>query len=70
MVMMGSKITASEPYLDQMRSCRECQWYLGKAIICLKIIHFFLFISSFRAQFEGTFKVKTKGNRKEKQSFT
>lgn len=70
MVMMSSKITTSESYLDQMRSCKECQWYLGKAIICLKIIHFVLFNSSLRAQFEGTFKVKTKGNRKEKQSLT
>lgn len=70
MVTMANKITDSEPYLDQMRSCREFQWYLGKAIICLKNIDFVLFISSFRAQFEGTLKVKTKGNRKAKQSFT
>lgn len=68
--IMGSKISASELSLDQMRSYRECQWCLGKVIICFIIIHFLLFICSLRAQFEGTFKVKTKGDGKEKQSFT
>lgn len=65
---LGTKISASKPSLDQMRSYRVSGvWH--KLGIGFVVTYFLLFIYSFRAQFEGTFKVKTKGDRKEKQSF-
>ncbi|KAF4790606.1 hypothetical protein TURU_138903 [Turdus rufiventris] len=43
---------------------------LKKGLPVVTFNYSFVLLSSFRAKFEGTFKIKTKGDRKEKQSFT